>query len=163
MFEAAQDALDDFHTTTAAGAAEPLARQGSRSGRWGILSRKSSQPAGEAAAGGGAAGGQSQLEQQQEQQRELEFFRGECLRQGQELQGLRDELQGAAAAARQARQALNLQTFKFELLIDLVRGCNAAGCCSCHRCMVACRPPHLPCSAAMHVCGFAHRPATSVL
>ena len=123
MIEATQDALDDFHGTAAGAATEPVARQGSKSGRWSILSRKTSTPTGGATTGAGAPEGQSQQEQL-EQARELEFFRGECLRQGRELQGLRGELQGAAAAARQARQALNLQTFKFELLIDLVRGCG---------------------------------------
>jgi hypothetical protein len=116
VFEATQDALGDSHGTTAGAATEPLARQGSKTGRWSILSRKSSTPTGAATTGAGAEEGQSQQEQL-EQARELEFFRGECLRQGRELQG-------AAAAARQARQALNLQTFKSELLIDLVRGCN---------------------------------------
>ena len=116
--------MGDSHSTTAGAATEPLARQGSKTGgRWSILSRKSSTPTGAATTGSGAAEGQSQQEQL-EQARELEFFRGECLRQWRELQGLRGELQGAAAAARQARQALNLQTFKFELLVDLVRGCN---------------------------------------
>lgn len=82
-------------------------RQGSK--RWGILARGQPDGTPTSAATASAA----------EQAQELAAARGECARQGAELQALRRELGAAQAAAAAAAQQLNLQRFKYELLVDL--------------------------------------------
>ena len=108
MFEAedAGDALDAL-------SGPPVQRQGSK--RWGILARRqgslaSKDSAAAAAAAAAAAGDHAH---------ELAAARSECARQGAELQALRRELGAAQAAQVAAHEALNLQRFKFELLVDL--------------------------------------------
>lgn len=82
-------------------------RHGSK--RWGILAR--GQPDGTSPSAAAACAS--------EQAQELAAARDECARQGAELQALRRELGAAQAAAAAAAQQLNLQRFKYELLVDL--------------------------------------------
>lgn len=51
---------------------------------------------------------------------ELEYFRGECARQGQELSALSAELASREAEGAALQQQLNMERFKYELLVDLV-------------------------------------------
>jgi hypothetical protein len=55
---------------------------------------------------------------------ELEYYKSQCARQGQELQGMGQELQQRMAEGDALKGQLNLERVKFELLVDLVR----AGC-----------------------------------
>ena len=103
VFEAEADG--DLLNAFAAG---PLVqRQGSK--RWGILARGQPDGTTPPAAAASAA----------EQTYELGAAHAECARQGAELQALRRELGAAQAAAAAAQQHLNLQRFKYELLVDL--------------------------------------------
>lgn len=106
LFDAqeADDALAAFTIPAEASPLEPPARQGSRSGRWGVLIRKDSATKGRGAASSGAGNAATEAE---------------CARQGEELQRLRGELAAARAAEQHAAESLNLQRFKFELLVDL--------------------------------------------
>ncbi|GAB4813133.1 hypothetical protein N2152v2_000179 [Parachlorella kessleri] len=79
-------------------------RQPSKS-KWGLLSRRNS--------------GSRQAANVAELQKDVEFFRGECLKQGQELQELQYRLEGQDARGRELQQRLNLERFKYELLVDL--------------------------------------------
>lgn len=104
MFEAEEgDALD------ALSAGPPVQRQGSK--RWGILARRQGSLTSRDSAAAAAAAA--------DQAHELAAARSECARQGAELQALRRELGVAHAAAAAAQERLNLQSFKFELLVDL--------------------------------------------
>ena len=98
--EVAGDVLD-------ASAASPrVPRQGSK--HWGILARGQRDGMTPPAAAGAAG----------EQACEMAAACVHCMRQGAELQASRRQL-GAAQAAAAARQQLNLQHFKYELLVDL--------------------------------------------
>lgn len=100
VFEAAGegDALDALE---AGAGRQVVARQGSGS-RWGLLSRK----------GSSSAAREAQLLQQEHDQ-ELAALRADCAAQAAEAAAMRAQLG-------EAHEELNLQRFKYELLVDLV-------------------------------------------
>lgn len=116
VFEAASDTLDVFALPAAAEAGGPLPRPKSGRPGWGIMNRRAStQGHGDAAAAAAATAAQHQVEADLHAAHQL------AGRQGEELQSLRAQLAAAQAAARRAQERHNMQAFKFELLVDLVR------------------------------------------
>ena len=73
-----------------------------------------------AAATTAAAATAQQQQQQQQQEGELRFLQAELQRQGRQLQEQREALAAAAAGAAEVQERLNMQAFRYELLLDLV-------------------------------------------
>lgn len=144
--EQAGDALDAFSIASGLIAAEPAATQVQRIAVGCAVGQKISSSSTQARQAVSEHGAASNTPKAEENAEELRQLRGQCRQQAQDLLALRRQLDEsdsqletaradtrcAKAGQRQLQETLNMQSFKYELLLDLVSwlpvACRALPC-----------------------------------